>query len=118
MAAPHTSRAVAGPAKGSRAHERLVPHTANGIARLAHFSWVPGSAVGAPANGILNFGVGDKATGNHVSGSGGSGNALYRNITGSESGATGTNGSQNHGNGAGANSTGHGAGLFIAPWGW
>ncbi|HYZ53386.1 MAG TPA: hypothetical protein VE733_07765 [Streptosporangiaceae bacterium] len=71
------------------------------------------TAIGAPANGILNFGVGDKATGNHVSGSGGSGNLLFQHITGSESGATGTNGSQNHGNGAGANSTGHGAGIFI-----
>jgi hypothetical protein len=73
----------------------------------------PGSAVGAPANGILNFGKGDKATGNHVSGAGGNGNYIFRNITGSESGATGTNGSQNHGNGAGANSRGTGAGIFI-----
>jgi hypothetical protein len=114
MAAPHTSRVVAGPAKDGRAHERLVPHTAiKGIARLARFSWVPGSGVGAPANGILNFGPGDKSTGNHISGTGGSGSTLYRNFTGSETGATGTNGSQNRGNGAGANSTGNGAGIFI-----
>jgi hypothetical protein len=84
-----------------------------GIARLARFSPVPGSAVGAPANGILNFGKFDEATGNHISSAGGSGNYIFRNYTGSEAGATGSNGSQNTGNGAGTQNRGNGAGHFI-----
>ena len=84
-----------------------------GIARLARFSRVPRSAVGAPANGILNFGKFDESTGNFVSGTGGSGHYIFRNYTGSEAGATGTNGSQNKGNGAGTQNRGNGAGHFI-----
>jgi len=78
----------------------------------------PGPAVGAPANGILNYGVGDKSTANHIYGTGGSGVTLYRNVTGSETGATGTFGSHNTGAGAGANNTGFGAGAFVPPLSW
>ena len=74
----------------------------------------PGSAVGAPSNGIANFGKADISTHNFVTGIGGSAYSLYRFITGSESGASGTTGSHNTGNGAGANSTGKGAGVFVA----
>jgi len=140
MAAPHTSRAVAGPAKGGREmHERLAqrPWSATIQRHLAGITvtakttadtcWFNGTddefavtpatpviAVGGPAIGILNLGKDDKSIGDHIASSGGSGNTIYRNVTGSETGAVGSTGSTNAGNGAGANNTGNGAGTMYA----
>jgi hypothetical protein len=65
-----------------------------GTAQLARFSRVPGSVknVGAPAYGLINYGKGDKITGNHIAVTAGSGNTIYRNVTGSETGSTGSTG--------------------------
>jgi hypothetical protein len=142
MAAPHTGRAIAGPAiSGREAHERLAqlprsgkiqghlagiastaqttadtcqcdgsgtecaatpatpvipafpaafivipvyPHTdINGsLARLVHFFPGGGSVNGAPANGIIAYGNGDKIFGNHIAASAGSGINIYRNVGG------------------------------------
>ena len=102
MAAPHASRAVAGPAMGSReVHARLVQlpgsgtihsHLAGttrtakttadtyrlnggGIARLARFIRVPGHAigVGGTASGIIALGKNDTNIGNHLITTGGTG---------------------------------------------
>ncbi|HYZ57520.1 MAG TPA: hypothetical protein VE733_29020 [Streptosporangiaceae bacterium] len=124
MAAPHTSRAVAGPAKGGReAHERHLAGNTGTAKTTAHTPWFNGTddefaatpatpviAVGGPGIGILVMGRDDKSIGNQIADSGGSGNTMYRDITGSETGSVGSTGSTNTGNGAGANSTGTGAG--------
>jgi hypothetical protein len=75
-----------------------IPVINGDIARLAHFSRAPGSANGAPAIGIIATGKDDKFIGNHITGSGGSGNTIYRNVTGSETGSVGSNGSTGGGN--------------------
>jgi hypothetical protein len=118
MAAPHTSRTVAGPVQGRLAG------TAGTAKTTADTHWFNGTddefaatpatrviAVGGPGMGITAFGKDDKSIGNHIAVSGGSGNTIYRNITGSETGSVGSTGSTNAGNGAGANNTGNGAGM-------
>jgi hypothetical protein len=96
MAAPHTGRAVAGPVMGSReVHERLAQLPRSGIAQLDRFTRVPGSvnvrftrvpgsvnAVGAPADGIIADGHGNKIFGNHIAASAGTGINVYHNIGG------------------------------------
>jgi hypothetical protein len=73
----------------------LYPVTDAGIAQLARFYWGPGSVknVGAPAYGIIATGRNDKTIGNHAAVTSGSGITIYRNNTGSETGATGSAGS-------------------------
>jgi hypothetical protein len=85
MAAPHTTRAVAGPVIGSREmHERLAQLPRSGIAQLDRFTWGPGSvyAVGAPVKGIIAYGHGDKIFGNHIAASAGTGIDIYHDIGG------------------------------------
>ncbi|HYZ54851.1 MAG TPA: hypothetical protein VE733_15280 [Streptosporangiaceae bacterium] len=59
-----------------------------GIAQLAHFSRVPGSANvfrtgsvnGAPADGVIAYGSNEKIFGNHIAASAGSGINTYQNL--------------------------------------
>ncbi|HYZ54362.1 MAG TPA: hypothetical protein VE733_12810 [Streptosporangiaceae bacterium] len=115
MAAPHTSQAAAGPAKGGRqTHERLmrlrlsdthrgrlaatartaIPvYSGPDIARFAHFYRDPGTVKGGPAIGVIAYGNYDKIIGCHINASGGSGiDSSSGGTTGSSSGGTTGNG--------------------------
>lgn len=72
----------------------VYPVINGGPALLARFSRVPVSKnIGAPGYGILATGKNDKLIGNHAAVTSGSGITIYRNNTGSETGATGSAGS-------------------------
>jgi hypothetical protein len=55
-------------------------HPDGGIAQRDRFTRAPGSVVGAPANGIIAYGNGNKILGNHIAASAGSGINVYHNL--------------------------------------